>query len=391
MAACCWGLSFYLFLHNSKGLTGSAASPQVEQRIRDFVLNLNGVSQIHDLRTIDYGMSGVVVHMRVEVDPDTQVKDVDDLTDRIRDRVQARVGNVKEVIIEVLADETGIEWSDEFYQLIEQGQARKVLKPREARILRNVYDFTKIVVQDIMIPRTDVDCIEASEPLNDLINMIIETGHTRIPVYEEDIDNMIGAIHAKDIFDYIRQDKTDVPLRHLVREFDIYPENKPVSDLFEEFKRKKIQIAMVADEHGGFAGIVTLEDLLEEIVGEIWDEYDTDTALLEHVEPNRMVVAGRYDIDELNERYNLGIPDESFKTIGGFVFGLLGREPQQGDLITFEDLTFTVIEMDGHRVEKVEIQAPSPFIANLNEEDAEYQATSGNGNNNTESNHPNLS
>src|SRR5207245_462345 len=131
-----------------------------------------------------------------------------------------------------------------------------------------------------------------------------------IPVYDEEIDNMLGAIHAKDVFQFIRSGNYDVPLRTLVRDFEIYPENKPVSDLLEEFKRRKIQIAMVADEHGGFAGIVTIEDLLEEIVGEIWDEYDEDMAMLEQVEPNRLILSGRYEIDELNERYGLNIPEE---------------------------------------------------------------------------------
>lgn len=362
------GLAMYLFLHNSKGLTGASAGPQVEQRIRDFVLSLHGISQIHDLKTIDYGISGVVVQMRVEVDPDTLVKDVDDLTERIRDRVQARLRNVKEVVIEVQADETSIEWSDQFYRLIEQGSQRGIFKSREEHILRNVYDFTQIVVSDIMIPRTDVECIEVSAPLTELIDLIVETGHTRIPVYEEDVDNMLGAVHAKDVFRYIRQGRMDAPLKELVREFSVYPENKPVSDLLEEFKRKKIQIAMVADEHGGFAGIVTIEDLLEEIVGEIWDEHDEDTEMMSQPEPNKLVLNGRFDVDELNERYNLGIPDEEFKTVGGFVFGLLGREPEEGDIIAFEDLTFTVLEMDGHRIDKIELTSPAPFVSELQSE-----------------------
>jgi CBS domain containing-hemolysin-like protein len=338
----------------------------VEQRIREFVLSLSSVSQVHDLKTIDYGMSGVVVHMRLEVDPDTPVKDVDDLTERIRDRIQARVGNIKEVIIEVLADETNIEWSDQFYRLIEQGRSRGVLKEREERILRNIYDFTQVVAGDIMLPRTDVDCIDMTESLNALAHMIVTTGHTRIPVYRDDVDNMQGVIHAKDVFGCIHNNPnhTAIPLETLVRPFDIYPENKPVSDLLEEFKRKKIQIAMVADEHGGFAGIITLEDLLEEIVGEIWDEYDTDdeTHLLTQPEPNRLVMTGRMDIDELNKAYHLAIPDEEFNTVGGFVFGLLGREPKEGDTVMFEDMTFMVLAMEGHRVHTIQLDSPTPFV-----------------------------
>lgn len=359
------GLAIYLFLHNSRGLTGSSAGPDIEEKIRNYVINLHGVSQVYDLRTIDYGLSGIVVHMRVEVDPDTQVKDVDDLRERIRDRIQARISNVKEVIIEVLADETDIEWSDQFYKLIEEGREQEVLRPREERILRNIYDFTSAVVSDIMIPRTDVDCIEVNDPLHELMDLIIETGHTRIPVYEDDVDNMLGVIHAREVLDMVRQGKMDAPIRDLVKEFDIYPETKAVSDLLEEFKRKKIQIAMVADEHGGLAGIVTIEDLLEEIVGEIWDEYDEDLAMLMQPEPTRLLISGRFEIDELNERFGVGIPDEEFKTVGGFVFGQLGREPKEGDTVEFEDLLFRVVDMDGHRVDKIEIIGQAPFVSQM--------------------------
>jgi CBS domain containing-hemolysin-like protein len=374
------GLAIYLFAHNSRGLTGSSAGPHLEERIRSFAQSLNGVSQIHDLKTIDYGLSGVVVHMRVEVDPDTQVKDVDDLTERIRDRLQARIGNIKDVIIEVQADETNISWRDQFYRLVEDGREQQVLKPREEQMLKNVYDFTHVVVADIMVPRMDVDCLEVTETIDDLMDLVIKTGHTRIPVYDDDIDNMLGAIHVKEIFAYLRQGETNVPLKDLVNPFEIYPENKPVSDLLEEFKRKKIQIAMVADEHGGFAGIVTIEDLLEEIVGEIWDEFDVDTDIIEQPQPQRLILTGRFDIDELNERYGLSIPDEEFNTVGGFVFGMLGREPKEGDAIDFEDMTFTVLKMDGHRVDQVEIVSLTPFVSRQEQEESIEPVTNGNGN-----------
>ena len=360
------GLAVYLFVHNSRGLTGSSANPQVEQHIRQLVMGLAGVSHIHDLKTVDYGMSGIVVNLRVEVDPDTLVKDVDDLTERIRDRVQARIANVKDVLIEVLADETSVEWSSQFYRLIEQGREREVLKLREEQMLRNVFDFTQAVVLDIMIPRTDVDIIEVESTLNELMALIAESGHARIPVYEDDMDNVIGVIDVKDVVRFIHEKNGNshaaFSLKDLVRKIDIYPETKLVSDLLEEFRRKKIQIAMIADEHGGFAGIVTLEDLLEEIVGEILDDDDEDIVLLEQPEPTQLVVRGRMEIDELNEQYSMAIPDEEYKTVGGFVFGEIGREPVVGDSIVFDECTFTVLEMDGHRVERIQIDSPAPFV-----------------------------
>jgi cation diffusion facilitator family transporter len=372
------GLAIYLFAHNSKGLTGTAASPQTEQRIRELVLSLTSVSQIHDLRTIDYGLSGIVVQMRVEVHPDIQVKDLDDLTERIRDRIQARIQNIKEVVIEVLADETYQTWEGQFFSLVAEGRNKHVLKPREETLLQNLYYFTQSVVSDVMVPRTDVECIEVTESLDALLNLVSETGHTRIPVYEDEPDQMLGAIHAKDVFTHVREGKRDIPLASLVRELDIYPENKPLSDLLEDFKRKKTQIAMVVDEHGGFAGIVTIEDLIEEIVGEILDEYDEDLPEVEQPEPTRLVLSGRTSIDELNEKYHLDIPDEEFNTVGGFVFGLLGREPQVEDTTPFEEMTFRVLSMDGHRIDRIEITADQPFVAETEADDvapAEAEST----------------
>jgi CBS domain containing-hemolysin-like protein len=146
-----------------------------------------------------------------------------------------------------------------------------------------------------------------------------------------------------------------------VREIDIYPENKPISDLLEDFKRNKIRIAAVADEHGGFAGLVTVEDVIEEIIGEIWDEHEEEEPMLTFLEPNRVEVNGKCEIEDLNEQLNLNIPFDDFKTIGGFVFGALGREPEPEDQTHFEDLKFTVKEADGPRIISVLLESPVPF------------------------------
>lgn len=355
-------LSIYLFTHNSRGLTGLAASPEQEMQIRQIVLGIHGVSKIHDLKTTDYGMSGVVATLRIEVGPEILVKDVDDLTERIRERITQRIRNVKQVVIEVQADESDEEWSEAFYRLISKGETQSVLKQGEARILRNIYDFTKAVASDVMIPRTAVECIESTETLHTLIDMFEENGHTRLLVYGEDLDEILGVIHAKDVFPYIKSgdwpNQMDVPLLNLARPIQVYPENKSVSDLLEDFKRKKISIAMVADEHGGFAGIVTLEDLLEEIVGDLWDEYDEEEIEIQQPEPNKLICSGRCDIDELNEKYNFHIPNEEFNTIGGFVFGLLGQAPVIGDEVEFEDLKLKVLAVDNLRIDQVEIESP---------------------------------
>ncbi len=355
------GMSIYLFIHNRGILTGTAASPKTEQRISDLVLNLHGVSEIHDLKTVDRGPAGLTIHMQVEVEPDTMVKDVDDLTERIKDKIQDRISNVSQVFIEVLADESDVEWGKKFIALIEQGRVEEVLNAREEILLRNVYDFTESTVQDVMVPRTDVDAVALSTPLEEVADLILETGHSRLPVYGEDMDDIVGIVHARDVFERIRKQEMTIPLSELIREIDIYPENKPVTDLLEDFKRNKIQMAVVADEHGGFAGLVTIEDLMEEIVGEIWDEHDEEDSLLEVLTPNQVLISGKYNIEDLNEELTLNVPSDEFKTIGGFVFGQLGREPDQGDAVTFEELTLTVQEVEGPRIVSILITSPVPF------------------------------
>ncbi|MBY0405989.1 MAG: cation diffusion facilitator family transporter, partial [Cyanobacteria bacterium] len=351
-------LAFNLIWENKGVLTGAAAPVLVENKIQDLVLSLHGVSQVYDIKTIDQGISGLIVHMKVEVEPDTQVKDVDDLTERIKDRLQERFSNVRQVFIEVLADESQEEWSEKFYKLIEQGRVEGVLRPRDEAMLQKVYEFSESVLRDVMVPRTDVEYVEIETSLSEVMDLMIETGHSRIPVYKEHVDDIAGLVVSRDLFDHLRKNKLDTPLAEVIREIDIYPENKPVSDLLEDFKRKKIQMAAVADEHGGFSGIVTIEDLMEEIVGELYDESDQEESMIEFKAENQVLVNGKYDIEELNEQLGINIPDDEFKTVGGFVFGTLGREPEQGDTAAFEDLMFTVQEAEGPRIVSVLIESP---------------------------------
>jgi cation diffusion facilitator family transporter len=355
-------MAVYLFRHNRGILTQTAAPARIEKRIEDIVTNLTGVSEVLDLKTVDHGLSGLNVHLQVEVDPYIQVKDVDDLTERIKGKVQDGIAQVRQVFVEVLADESEIEWSQKFYDLIEQGRKAGVLDAREEMLLKNVYDFTEVTVEDIMIPRTDVDYVDVEASLSEVAERMIESGYSRLPVFKETIDDLVGIVHAKDVFEKIYLQTLDIPLSEIVREIEIYPENKPVSDLLEEFKRNKIRIAAVADEHGGFAGLVTVEDMIEEIIGEIWDEHDEEESpMFVVVSPTEVLVKGKCEIEDLNDRLGLSLPFDDFKTVGGFVFGELGREPEEGDLVSFEDLCFKVQEVDAPRIVSVRLTAEKPF------------------------------
>lgn len=355
------GMSIYLFIHNRTLLTGTSAAAKIEQRINELVIGIHGVSEVHDLKTVDRGPAGLTIHMKVEVEPETMVKDVDDLTERIKEKLQSRISNVSSVFIEVLADESDIEWGEKFNTLIQEGFEEGVLKPREVAILQNFPDFIEATAEDVMVPRTDVEALEINESLTEAANLIVETGHSRFPVYEESMDEIRGVVFARDIFQKLRDNQLQAPLSELVHPVDIFPENKPASDLLEEFRQRKIQLAVVADEHGGFAGIVTLENLLEEIVGDLWDEHDTEEVRFELISPSELIVSGKFNIEELNEKINTGIPTDEFLTVGGYVFGTLGREPKPEDTVQVEDLTMTVLEMDGHRVELIKIESPVPF------------------------------
>ncbi len=355
------GMAIYLFRHNRGILTQTSASPKMEKRIRELVTSLHGVSEILDLKTVDHGMGGLTVHLQIEVDPYIQVKDVDDLTDRIKDKVQRRISQVSQVFVEVLADESEIEWGEKFNTLIEQGRREGVLDARSEILLKNVYDFSEATVKDIMIPRIDVEYVEIETPLSEVADLMIESGHSRLPVFKENVDDLVGLVHSRDVFELVRKDQLQTALAEIVREIDIYPENKGISDLLEDFKRNKIRIAAVADEHGGFAGLVTVEDVIEEIIGEIWDEHEEEDPMLIFLEPNRAKVNGKFEIEDLNEKLDLNIPFDDFKTIGGYVFGELGREPEQGDEVAFEDLKLTVDEADGPRIVSILIDSPVPF------------------------------
>lgn len=370
------GMAIYLFRHNRGILTQTSASPKVEKRISDLVTSIHGVSEILDLKTVDHGIVGLTVHLKVQVDPYIQVKDVDDLTDRIKEKIQRRITQASQVFVEVLADESEIEWGEKFNSLVELGRKEGVLDARSEILLKNVYDFSEATVRDIMIPRIDVEYVEIETPLSEVADLMIESGHSRLPVFKENVDDLVGLVHSRDVFDLIRKDKMETPLADVVREIDIFPENKGISDLLEDFKRNKVRIAAVADEHGGFAGLVTVEDVIEEIIGEIWDEHEEEEPMLTLLEPNRAKVNGKCEIEDLNEQLDLNIPFDDFKTVGGYVFGELGREPEQGDEVSFEDLTFTVEEADGPRIVSVIIVSPEPFQVKREEE---AHPTKGNG------------
>lgn len=244
---------------------------------------------------------------------------------------------------------------EELKLLVEAGEEEGVLEEEEKEMIHSIFEFTDTVVRKVMVPRIDIKAVEVNEPISELIKVIINAGHSRIPVYEESIDNIVGIVHAKDVLRAVHENGKRVSIRELMRPPYVIPENKMVDELLAEFKRNKIQMAIVVDEYGGTAGLVTIEDLLEEIVGDIMDEYDVEEPLMEVIDENTRIVDARMAIDEINEDMELSLPEAEFDTIGGLVFGLLGKQPQQGDQVTYDSVDLIVEKTDGRRIEKVKI------------------------------------
>ncbi|MDO8588784.1 MAG: hemolysin family protein [Armatimonadota bacterium] len=248
---------------------------------------------------------------------------------------------------------------EELKMLVEAGEEEGVLEEEEKEMIHSIFEFTDTVVKQVMVPRIDMKCIDVSDTVDDLLELIVRCGHSRIPVYEDNVDKIIGIVHAKDLLPVLREPRASVEVRQVMRPAFFIPENKKVDELLADFKRSKIQMAVVRDEYGGTAGLVTIEDLLEEIVGEIQDEYDVEEKLIDCMDESTCIVNARMGIDDLNEQMDMDLPEEEdYETIGGFVFGLFGRQPIEGESIDYNGVEFVVEKTEAGRVHKIKVAKP---------------------------------
>lgn len=240
------------------------------------------------------------------------------------------------------------------------GDSQEILEAEEREMISRILDLPDKVAREIMNARTDMVCLEVSTPKEEVLRTAIESRHSRIPVYEETVDRIIGVLHVKDMLDYWEEGK-QIDLRELIAERTPFftPESKKISGLFQDLRSNKQQMALVVDEYGGTAGLVTLEDIVEEIVGEIQDEYDADEqeeCIL--LSANTYSVDARMNIDDLNEQLKIELEAENVDTIGGFVVDFLGRVPETGNQFAYQNLDFTVLESDERRIHRLKIQTP---------------------------------
>ena len=248
---------------------------------------------------------------------------------------------------------------DEVKYLIREGRKTGVFEPSEEDLIHSVFKFTDTVVKEVMVPRTEIVAVDSGTDIDTILRLMNTKGFSRLPVYSETIDNVIGVVYLKDILALHIINKP-FQLETVLRKPYIVPPNKNVSVLLKEMRERRIHLALVGDEYGGTDGLVTMEDLIEEIVGDIRDEQEKELREIEEISANRYIVDGRTDIGKLNERLAAKLPEDEFETVGGFVLGLFGRLPAEGDQIRFDNLLFTVLRLRKNRIARIRILKYEP-------------------------------
>nr|WP_246525523.1 hemolysin family protein [Geomobilimonas luticola] len=244
---------------------------------------------------------------------------------------------------------------EEIQDLMDAGEEEGLINEEENEMIRSIFALRDTTAREIMVPRTDMACVPVDATVQEVLQAIVGCGHSRLPVYDGTTDNIIGLIYAKDFLKYWGMDESAVDLKRILRPPYFIPETKNLEELLQEFKKKRVHLAIVVDEYGGTSGLVTIEDLLEEIVGDIQDEYDVEEEWLVQEADGSLVVDGRLPIEELEEHFGIEVEREKFDTVGGLLFHLTGRIPAVGEEIENGTIRFTVLEADERRVSKVRI------------------------------------
>jgi putative hemolysin len=245
---------------------------------------------------------------------------------------------------------------EEIKMMVSVGAEEAEIEEEEKEMIHSIFEFGDTIVREVMVPRPDMVVVESSVTIKEVLEQVIKAGHSRIPVYENTIDNVIGLMYAKDLLIYLNRTKEDqqaAVIKKLMRPAYFVPETKHVSELLREMQQKKTHMAVVLDEYGGTAGLVTIEDLLEEIVGEIFDEYDLEEAMVEVLSHDSYRIDGRAPMDEVRELVGVDLPEYGGESIGGFVYNLVGHIPVPGEVVEYDSLRFEVEKVVGRRISKI--------------------------------------
>lgn len=248
------------------------------------------------------------------------------------------------------------ELEHEIHELLEEGEEHGLISPLEEKMINSILEFRETFASEIMTPAAELTSFNEVSPMSELIDMVIESGFTRIPVYRDNPDKVIGAIHAKDLLQICSRPQSEpVQLEHYLRPVYLIPESKPIVDLLREFQKRKLHMAIVVDEFGTVRGLITLEDILEEIVGEIDDEYDDEEDGIETIDEHTIQVHGRVDIELIEEHFEFELPEGPYESAGGFVIHALGRLAVPGDIIDVDTIRFEVVSASDRHINLINI------------------------------------
>lgn len=251
----------------------------------------------------------------------------------------------------------GANSEEELQELIDASEQKGIIDEEEGEMLQSILELDETIVREIMVPRTSMVCCDREAPLSQVLQAVITSGHSRIPLYQETNDNIIGFVYAKDLLKFWGQPLEDISLDEILRLPYMVPESKNVSDLLKEFRQRRVHIAIVIDEYGGTSGLVTIEDLIEEIVGDIQDEYDLEEEWLIQEDDGSVLVDGRLDIEDFEEHFGLEVEREKFDTVGGYLVEYLGHVPNNGEQIRIDGLEILIVSADPRAIRQLRICA----------------------------------
>lgn len=249
---------------------------------------------------------------------------------------------------------------EDSWDFIEEEHEGGPLQKEERQMVRSIFELEQTTAREIMVPRIDVAAVDTDASLSQAVEIIVERGYSRLPLYRDTIDNVVGVIYAKDILRELGKGNATARLEDIARPPLFIPESKKIHELLREFQERRVHMAIIVDEYGGTEGLVTIEDLLEEIVGEIEDEYDREEPRIQRVSDTESIVDARLDIDSFNEEFGVAIEEEYFDTVGGFVYNKLSKIPSVGDEIQADGLTISVLSTLGRRIRKIRVARTAP-------------------------------
>jgi CBS domain containing-hemolysin-like protein len=250
----------------------------------------------------------------------------------------------------------------DFQELIDQGEEQGLLTPEQGDMIQSIFEFKDTIVREVMVPRTEMLAIGSEVSIQTIIDLTLKHGHSRLPIFRENPDDIVGMLHVKDLLPYWHLPPDHPIPPEIIRQPTFVPETKKIVHLFRELKSEKVHMAIVLDEYGGTAGLVTMEDIIEEIIGEIEDEYDLQEPRLKTLENGQVEVDARLEIEELEQYFDLNIEEKNFESVAGLIIHILGRVPSVGEKVYFQDLEMTILEADNRLIRRllVEKKGPSP-------------------------------